>query len=81
MIGGTPSSLVFILKGFRSLHHICLHDEFLSFGLIILNLEQIVTVDLQSFRVVRVYPSELAPDLVDSLGVINNVEAELVQDI
>jgi len=44
-------------------------------------LNEVVAIDLKSLWVVRIDPSELCPNLIDPLGVIDNVEAEFVEDI
>lgn len=81
MIPTAPSSLIFILKRFRPLHHVCFHDEILTFSLIILDLKQIVSVNLKGLRVIRIDPRKLRPDLIDLFCIVYDVEAKLVKDI
>ena len=59
---------------FRSLHHLCLGNKLLALSCVILDLHEIVTVNLQCFRVVVVDSRELNPYLIDSFRVVNDVE-------
>ena len=73
--------LVLIEQGLSTAGRACLHYEFFAFCYIIFNLNQIVAVELEGLRVIRIDSLELPPEVIDPLRVVNDVETQLVQDV
>ena len=69
------------VQGLRPSHSNCICDEFFSFIVIVFDLYEIISIDLQGFRVVRVDSGELVPEIIDPLSVSYDSQPQLMQHI